>query len=386
MTTRNVRDFGAVGDNVTDDYAAFAAAVATLLPGDTLYAPTGTYRISFSGSAPITLPDDCILRGDGPTASVLRRDCPNALQLVICGSGNVVEDIGMEMAAAINFSNLIHCPTGPGLTVRRCKLTSNNVPPGDGVGGTYTTLHAILAHGIDDVLIEDVETYQVQIKVGGSRIVVRDILSVDPHNYTVSAVLSTDERIYRDMVFERITCHGMAGTGCIYVGSDFATTPLGELHDVLIQNVTIDGEHPLSAVGVQVRFCRVSSNLVIRGVSYNNDLGAIPNSNSIGVLVQSPSLPGAKLTGCGIIGCRVFDTDQAGIALDGEIDQVTVRDNVCVNTRGITLLGLFGGLGPYITAVNNSPTAVISGVLKPPPVPPPPAFRGRWWRQKARLR
>lgn len=39
----NVRDFGAVGDNATDDYSAIAAAIAT---GKAVYFPPGDYRVS----------------------------------------------------------------------------------------------------------------------------------------------------------------------------------------------------------------------------------------------------------------------------------------------------------------------------------------------------
>jgi hypothetical protein len=41
----NVKDFGAVGDGVTDDTAAFNAAIAT---GDPVYIPTGNYRLNGS--------------------------------------------------------------------------------------------------------------------------------------------------------------------------------------------------------------------------------------------------------------------------------------------------------------------------------------------------
>lgn len=45
-TVVNVRDFGAVGDGVTDDSPAIVAAAAALKPGCTLFFPTGTYRFA----------------------------------------------------------------------------------------------------------------------------------------------------------------------------------------------------------------------------------------------------------------------------------------------------------------------------------------------------
>lgn len=42
----NVKDYGAVGDNATNDYTAIAAAMAACPEGGTVYFPPGTYRIS----------------------------------------------------------------------------------------------------------------------------------------------------------------------------------------------------------------------------------------------------------------------------------------------------------------------------------------------------
>ncbi|MET8826516.1 glycosyl hydrolase family 28-related protein [Streptomyces sp. NPDC004610] len=55
----NVRDFGAAGDNVTDDTAAIQAALAACPMGGIVYLPVGAYRTS----APLTIPPAVTLQG-----------------------------------------------------------------------------------------------------------------------------------------------------------------------------------------------------------------------------------------------------------------------------------------------------------------------------------
>ena len=54
----NVKDFGALGDGVSDDTAAINLAVSSLRDGDTLYFPSGTYLLREHGSRSIILIQD----------------------------------------------------------------------------------------------------------------------------------------------------------------------------------------------------------------------------------------------------------------------------------------------------------------------------------------
>lgn len=65
--TVSVKDFGAVGDGVTDDAAAFVAAIAA---AKNVYVPAGTYEIGSNIS--VTTP--VRIYGDGPGATVIERN------------------------------------------------------------------------------------------------------------------------------------------------------------------------------------------------------------------------------------------------------------------------------------------------------------------------
>ncbi len=78
----DVRAFGAKGDGVTDDTAAFAAAVSAARPvGGTVYVPVGTYVLS-----QVTLPSYVKLVGESRTGSVLAYNGVRAVLLDQAGT------------------------------------------------------------------------------------------------------------------------------------------------------------------------------------------------------------------------------------------------------------------------------------------------------------
>ena len=85
----NVLDYGAVGDGVTDETAAFQAAIAAATTGSILYVPRGNYLIS--GELDIT--KNLLVKGDGPFSQIYQS--ANNLNLFhFTGAGNFgVENI-----------------------------------------------------------------------------------------------------------------------------------------------------------------------------------------------------------------------------------------------------------------------------------------------------
>lgn len=93
----NVRDYGAVGDNVTDDSTAIQAAItAASATGGIVYFPRSTY---FIGTSTISLSsvNNVMLVGDGRRASVLRRGTgTNTLVNFVSSTGGGVRDLGID--------------------------------------------------------------------------------------------------------------------------------------------------------------------------------------------------------------------------------------------------------------------------------------------------
>lgn len=79
------RDFGAAGDQITDDTAAIQLALNTVPAHGTLYFPEGFYKIIGAGSAALTRSTPINLVGDGQKASSLFFDAsvPNTRDMLV---------------------------------------------------------------------------------------------------------------------------------------------------------------------------------------------------------------------------------------------------------------------------------------------------------------
>jgi hypothetical protein len=131
----SVKDFGAVGDGITDDRAAIQAAIDTTLR---VYVPTGTYRL---GSALGCYYPGQIISGDGRTKSVFLADDVNydfnladTAVLVFTPSepGPTLRDIGIQFvqpvtsnrASLINYPPAIYAQAVPRFTIQNCRITN----------------------------------------------------------------------------------------------------------------------------------------------------------------------------------------------------------------------------------------------------------------------
>jgi len=118
--TVSVKDFGAVGDGVTNDTAAFEAMVSFCAASGAIgLVPTGTYLIdpstrTFSGSLPF------VIKGEGRGASILKnRNAASRFIYWTGAHGAAIEDLSIDGS----FTGLPSVPTSGGTLVL---ISSNN--------------------------------------------------------------------------------------------------------------------------------------------------------------------------------------------------------------------------------------------------------------------
>jgi hypothetical protein len=100
----SVKDFGAVGDGVTNDTAAIQAAIDLIesIGGGTVFIPAGTYLLS----AALTIDDDCVtLQGDGVVSTILKPNAGNLSGIVVGVAGAItqgtqIRDLRVEYGSA----------------------------------------------------------------------------------------------------------------------------------------------------------------------------------------------------------------------------------------------------------------------------------------------
>lgn len=144
----NVRDYGAVGDGVTNDTAAINAAAADLRDGETLYIPAGTYLLREYGEMDIILiqdrrnihirmEDGAILQLDTVEDHAISDENHHfILHLVRCENSTVTG--GAIYGDRLRYTGSMHVEQGYGIRMIDCKdLTLRGVEiaylRGDGI-------------------------------------------------------------------------------------------------------------------------------------------------------------------------------------------------------------------------------------------------------------
>lgn len=122
----NVKNYGAVGDGVTDDTAAIQATIAAAGAGGVIYFPKGTYLVSAS----ITSLDGLTWCGDGARQSIIKVAAGHSGTKILdlqSDTENLITDLGFDGSNHLTCIKGIQTNTASSvknLTVQRCYFTS----------------------------------------------------------------------------------------------------------------------------------------------------------------------------------------------------------------------------------------------------------------------
>lgn len=109
----SVKDFGAIGDGVTNDGPAFTSALAA---SSAVFVPAGTYLVNTT----VTVPGNKTLSGAGRN-SVTINTSNSGTVLNVVGNGVSIEGIKFDNAGA---GRIISAPQRESLTIERCEFAS----------------------------------------------------------------------------------------------------------------------------------------------------------------------------------------------------------------------------------------------------------------------
>lgn len=309
----SVKDFGAIGNDLNDDYAAIVKArdyCLSTTPYKQLYFPAGNYRISQTLS--FDFPGISV-RGDGKHASI------------------------------------IHC-TGTGVAVQFTNVNPNNgiyAFGGDikqiGIEGNANTTRLLLINFVNHFLAEDINLREASISNGIGLEVLGCVLS-DFKNITCS----TNEQLMSSR----------PNNGIIVSDSDGARATGCKFDNVVIEGMVGDGIQIINSDGC----------IFIGGTSENNGGNSITNTfgrmnTFIGVSMEKGSPPGFaqiydNAYGSRYINCYTnqliyFDTASQFIELVGGFHQ-SIESHGDFATIHDLKYSFFGSGGTVIVKSNNS--------------------------------
>ncbi len=267
----SVKDFGAVGDGITDDTAAIVAALAALAGGGALYFPAGTY-ITTNG---LTISNSNLtIYGDG------------ADSVIQCNQTDGIK------------TNLMRF-SGSNVKLEKLKLRrGTNTNAGVGAVGEMLWLeNTVYNWSIDNCFIDGNMTgqiarvgyYYTEIACKGEIATQPQVISIRNNYFTDTGSRATDPRCVRDLIISGNIFRdcgvnipgGNKGT-CIEVQSYDATNTLRPSYNVVVDSNTFqrfgDG-----AINIGGTYDIVISNNVIEGASVFNvePLGIEENAISI---------------------------------------------------------------------------------------------------------
>lgn len=334
----NVRDYGAVGDGVTDDTAAFEAVVAALKAsaGGKVYIPAGTYKCT----RPIVWPyhyGSIVIEGEGAKSLIYYTatdgtDCWKIPQWINTTEGNstlrydisfVIRDLALKGAGKLTAT------TGNGLTIYNTMTVSID---------SLTIYHFGGGSGINNQGGQMVGIYRCFLTENKYGIHLRDSYpGTSPDDYYV---LNSNNVSMRDCHIQHNVSHGV-----------YISLPSGgsKAIQTVLDNDVIQGNGGAAVYAVDFNF------LTIRNCYFETNQTA-------GVVADIYTVDGYWLT---VENCNSNSEDPDYISLDiSGVEQAYFRHNSCIKTFYRSGSGYFTTIQSSLS--NHSDAGVYNRYDMPP--------------------
>ena len=325
--TVSVKDFGAVGDGVTDDTAAIQAAVNYAMANKIeLYFPEGTYLVRS-----INTGSNLRAVGAGPAASVLRQTAVGAAIFYAGDSSNksniYIESLGFDVNQK---DSGIYVTNVSSFTVKNCDIGNNPF------WGIHVGIESARANTTtmtcEDVLIDNcrfynsTSTYEHIVLFNGQNMVVRDCHFVGAMNGGIGVGLYQNLRhvkirgcFFRDItkgMFYSVTTNDISITDCEFQGCTIGIQGANE------SDWGLFGE--LWVYGLQIDTCRFYANAwaleigSVRGGSVSNCRFAQNIGNAVvfskGNRLATPTIQ--QSVNVTLSGCHFLNNNTSGVLHD----------------------------------------------------------------------
>ena len=124
QATISVKDFGAVGDGVTDDLAAFTAALSACA-GKKLRIPEGAYYLPFTSTSALTPPANINIAGDGRDVAELVFEPSSTTDrnaFSVSNAGFSLTGVTVTLDVPAGGSCSVFAPTASGVMIENCDI------------------------------------------------------------------------------------------------------------------------------------------------------------------------------------------------------------------------------------------------------------------------